>query len=428
MMERFDVIIIGAGPAGSTAAYCAARAGLSVLLLERGEFPGSKNTSGAVLYGSALNSLIPDFWQEAPVERWITNHVLAVLTEDSSISIKFSRKIERPVGVSILRAKFDRWLAGKASDAGAILLTSSLVEDLIFKDGQVIGVQVARTQGKVYANIVIIAEGSNSLLTEKANLRKGVMPQYLGLGVKEVIRLSKDEIEKRFQVPADEGVAFSFIGNSTQGIPGGAFLYTNRDSISLGLVAHLNKLKQAKTEPYTLLDRFKEHQAVAPFIAGGTVKEYSAHLIPEGGLKMVPRAYAGGTMVVGDAAGLTLNYGIVLRGMDFAIASGMAAAEAARKAHKLHDFSERTLSYYQQLLKRSFILKDLKRFKSLSELLQKERIYTEYTAWLSRTGKNLFDVNTVPRDKMLKIFYKQRPRKVDPLTILTDIVRGIRSL
>ena len=139
MTEKFDLIVVGAGPAGSAAAYVAAKAGLSVLLLERGRFPGAKNVSGAVFYTDVLNRMIPNFWEEAPVERWIAHHVLSVLTSDASISVKFSKKWEKPVGVSVLRAKFDRWFAGKAEEAGAMVLGSSLVKDLIYQNGRVVG-------------------------------------------------------------------------------------------------------------------------------------------------------------------------------------------------------------------------------------------------------------------------------------------------
>ena len=427
-MEKFDIIIVGAGPAGSAAAYYAAKSGLSVLLLERGEYPGAKNVSGAVFYSDVLNNLIPNFHQEAPIERYINHHVLSALTEDASISVKFSNQRDKPVGISVLRGKFDRWFAGKAEEAGAVVLTASLVEDLIVHNGQVSGVKIARDHGEVYANIVILAEGANSLLTEKAGLRKRPMAKHLGLGIKEVIRLPASEIEKRFQLSANDGVAFSFIGDCTRGIPGGGFLYTNRESISIGVVAHLEHLKRAKVEPFTLLDHFKEHSAVASLIAGGSVKEYAAHLIPEGGLDMVPRIHAGGVMVVGDAAGFTMNYGLVLRGMDFAVASGIAAAEAACKAHEIKDFSKSATARYRRLLRRSFVLKDLRRFKKLSRFLQKERVYTEYPAWLNRVGKSLFDVSARPRDKSMKLIIRERPRTVNLLTIIRDMMRGIKSI
>ena len=115
MPDKFDAIVIGAGPAGCAAAGSMARAGLSVLVLERGEYPGSKNASGAVLYPSALDCLTGDFWQDAPIERRITRHITGVLAEDSSIEVQFVQANPSNPGVSVLRAKFDRWFAQKAT-------------------------------------------------------------------------------------------------------------------------------------------------------------------------------------------------------------------------------------------------------------------------------------------------------------------------
>jgi len=427
-MQKFDAIVIGAGPSGSAAAYSMAKAGLSVLLLERGRQPGDKNASGAVFYSDILESLITGYRQEAPIERWITGHVITALSEDSDLSIKFHHTPDKLNAFSVLRSKFDRWLAQKAADAGALLITSALVEDLILKDGKVAGVIVARDQGEVYADIVIIAEGANSLLTEKAGLRKGTVPQYLSLGVKEVIRLPSAEIEKRFQINPDEGIACSFIGYCTRGVPGGGFLYTNRESLSLGLVVHLDDMKRAKIEPYTLLDRFKENSVVAPLIADGMVKEYSARLLPVGGLDMVPRLYTDGLMVSGDAAGFTMNYGIILRGMDFAIASGMAAAEAACSAHRQHDFSKNCLAAYEKALSKNFVLKDLKKYRGLNHLMRQERLFAEYPGWVSRAARQLFTAGPVPREKALKVLLREKPAKLNLVTSLLDMIRGIRDL
>ena len=92
MTNKFDAIVVGAGPAGSAAAYTMAKAGLSVLVIERGEFPGAKNTSGAVLYGEILGTLVPNFWQEAPVERWINNQIISLLGKDSFVNINYGRE------------------------------------------------------------------------------------------------------------------------------------------------------------------------------------------------------------------------------------------------------------------------------------------------------------------------------------------------
>ncbi len=429
MTNRFDAIVVGAGPAGCAAAYSMAKAGLSVLVLERGEYPGSKNTSGAVFYGEILTSLVGDFWQEAPVERWITRHITVLLDKDSSIELKFTHKKPlRPVGISVLRAKFDRWFAQKVVDAGALILTATLAEDLIFDKGRVIGVKAGRKDGDVYADLVVVADGANSLLAEKAGLRPPFRLGDMGLGVKEVLRLPASEIEQRFGLSGDEGVAYSFLGYATQGLPGGCFIYTNKESISLGMIVNLSSLKKAKLHPAEFLDYFKEHPAVARLVSGATLKEYSAHLIPEGGYNMLPKLYADGILVAGDAAGLTLNTGLVQRGMDLAIASGIAAAEVAKRAKERGDFSKSSLACYQELLEEGFVLQDLKKFRHLSRLLCSERIYRDYPIWLNRVARQVFNIDLSPREKIRRLLTREKPKGLNFLRVIGDILKGWRSL
>ena len=123
--DKFDVIIIGAGLAGSAAAYKLAQAGLQVVLVERGPYPGAKNLSGGILYGRVLHELIPNFWEEAPVERHITNNIVTFMTEDASFNVDYKSKAlgDLPYNsFSVLRGKFDRWLGEKAEEAGAMLV------------------------------------------------------------------------------------------------------------------------------------------------------------------------------------------------------------------------------------------------------------------------------------------------------------------
>src|SRR6185436_12216704 len=124
----FDVIVVGAGPAGSTAALVLARSGRRVCLLERSPFPGSKNMYGGVVYGRILDSLIPRWWEEAPVQRWVTRRGTMVLTEHQSLTVDYRTTAwgEAPYnGATAMRPDFDAWLAGHAEAAGAVLVTST---------------------------------------------------------------------------------------------------------------------------------------------------------------------------------------------------------------------------------------------------------------------------------------------------------------
>jgi len=275
---------------------------------------------------------------------------------------------------------------------------------------------------------VIIADGANSLLAEKAKLRRAFNLHDMGLGVKEVMRLPSGEVEGRFGISGNEGVAYSFLGSATRGLLGGCFLYTNRESVSLGMIVSLSSLRQARVHPAELLDRFKEHPSIARLISGGIQKEYSAHLIPESGYHMVPKLYADGILVAGDAAGFTLNTGLVQRGMDFAIASGLASAETVKKAREVGDFSRKSLSYYEKLLEENFVLQDLKKFRRLPRLLREERIYREYPLWLNRVAKRAFNVGTSPQEKISKLLSREKPEGLNLFKVIRDIFWGWRNL
>ena len=428
-MEKFDAIVVGAGPAGSTSAYVMARAGLKVVVFERGKYPGAKNTWGGALFGPQLHHLFPRFWDEAPVERFVARHVLCYLGKRGLISLHLkSMDFESPPynGFVLLRARFDSWLAKKAQAAGAILVTGMRIDDLMIKDERIVGVKAGKEQ--FFADVVVLAEGVNSLLTGKAGLRKELSPRDLKQGVKEVIRLPSETIEERFNLRGREGVAMEFIGAPTKGLPGGGFLYTNRDSLSLGLVVELDYLVKRRVRASDLLEEFKNHPEVAKLIEGGQTVEYSAHLIPGGGLKGIPRLYRAGLLVTGDAASLVLGTGLVLQGANFAIASGVAAAEAVKVAKQKGDFSEQTLAYYESLLNTSFVLRDLQTFKRAPEFLKNERIYETYPELIFEWLEKIFRDDGQPRDRALAILRKIAKDKLQFWRAVSDFLKMWRAI
>lgn len=432
MPEKFDVIIVGAGLAGTTAALVLARAGFKVALFERGEEPGSKNMSGGVLYYSeVLNDLVPNFWNEAPIERYITKHSIYFDASPSSVSFSFKNDefSEPPYnGFTVLRAKFDRWYAEKAQQAGAFLIPETVVDDLVWENGKVIGIKARREDGIVYSDAVIAADGANSLLAQKAGLRDEFHSSSFAVAAKELLALPAEVIEERFCLQGNEGVAKTFVGACTQGLEGGAFLYTNKASISLGIVANLSSLQQRGISIADLLDGFKNNSYVKKAIKDAILKEYSGHLIPEAGIKMLPGLYGNGILIVGDAAGLLLSTGIYLEGMHFAIASGFAAAKAIQNAQKKGDFSRRTLAVYEKLLKESFVLKDLETFRRAPYLLRNNNIYTTYPSLICGVGRRVFQVNNKPRRKILALVREEIKGKVSMWRLIKDLIQTIRAL
>ena len=346
----FDIIVVGSGCAGAVAAYTAASAGKSVLVVERGNFAGAKNMTGGRIYSHSLKEVFPDFESEAPLERKITHERIALMDPASQMAVDFTSPELAEEGkdsYSVLRAPFDQWLASKAEDAGAEYICGIAVEELIRDEsGRVVGVRAG--EDEITAQVTVLAEGVNPILSEKCLGNPRPKPSQMAVGVKQVFELPASQIEDRFLVPQGEGASMLFVGDCTHGKVGGGFLYTNKDSISLGLVATISTAMDASNPHpvYQMLEDFKNHAAVAPIIRGAKVVEHSGHMVPEGGYNMIPKYVFDGCLVAGETAGLCMNMGYQVRGMDFAVASGRMAGEAAVEAIDKGDVSEAGLSSY----------------------------------------------------------------------------------
>lgn len=427
-MADFDAIVVGAGCAGSVAACELARSGKSVLLVDR-SYPGSKNMTGGRIYTHSLAGVFPDFASEAPLERKITRERVSFMTGADSTTLEFSSPElanDERASYAVLRAPFDQWLAQKAEDAGAECVFGVTVDDLVIVDGRVCGIRAG--DDEITAEVTIIADGANSLLAEKAGLTKRPLPYQMAVSVKEVIELPERVISDRFCVSDGEGCAWLFAGAATQGHVGGGFVYSNRESISIGVVATLSDLCTSKIPVYQMLERFKNHSSVAPLIAGGKLVEYSGHMVPEGGMSMVPKLVCSGCMLAGDAAALCVNLGYQVRGMDYAVASGQMAANAASVAIDTGDTSEQGLARYRDALEASFVLQDLKDHAAFPAFMeQTKRMYAEYPQLASEVMQALFYVDGSPtghlRDKVMPSV-----KKLGLLRILKDVRRGVKAL
>ncbi|MFE8150634.1 FAD-dependent oxidoreductase [Brenneria goodwinii] len=426
--EKFDAIVVGAGCAGCVAGYVMAKAGLDVLVIERGNAAGSKNMTGGRLYAHSLEKIMPGFAQEAPVERKVTREKISFLTDESAVTLDFHSEqpdIASKASYTVLRNLFDPWLMEKAEQAGVQFIPGVRVDSLLREGHRVTGVQAG--EDSLEANIVILADGVNSLLGRAIGMVPASSPHHYAVGVKEVISLSSSQIEDRFNLSAGEGAAWLFAGSPSNGLMGGGFLYTNRDSLSLGLVCGLGDMGHATKSVPQMLEDFKQHPAVRPLIQGGTLLEYSAHMVPEGGLAMVPPLVDDGVMIVGDAAGLCLNLGYTVRGMDLAIASAEAAALTAIEAKSSQDFSAGGLAAYKKKLEQSFVLRDMHLYRKLPALMENPRLFSQYPRMVADIMTDMFIIDgTLSKPVRSKIL--TRSKQVGLMNLLKDGIKGATAL
>jgi len=401
--EQFDAIVVGGGLAGLAAAYTLASAGLEVLVLERGDYCGAKNVTGGRMYVNPIRELFPEIWKKAPLERHIAHEEVSLMGKERSITIRYdgSELNEEPYqSYSVLRGKFDKWLAKQAERKGAMLVTKTRVDDLIIENGQVMGVMAGGDE--LRSNVVIACDGVLSFVAGQAGLQKPVQSKNFAVGFKEIIELDRDILENRFNLEGNEGSARLFMGDVTTGKFGGGFLYTNQASISLGIVVGIDALTEETPEIKApeLLDKFKQRPEIARLIKGGQTVEYSAHVIPEGGLKAMGTLYGDGILVAGDAAGFSMNIGVTVRGMEYAMASGYYAAQAVIQAKEKHDFTKAGLSIYDKLLNDSFVLKDFKNFKESLDVLEYPRLFKHYPELAGNIMKDLYEVPAGPKTRL----------------------------
>ena len=400
--EKFDAIVVGAGPSGNTAAYTLAKAGLKVLQIERGEYPGSKNVQGAILYSDALEKVIPEFRDDAPLERHIIEQRVWVLDDNSFVGTHYrSDDYNKPPynRYTIIRAQFDKWFSSKVREAGALLICETTVKELLMDGKRCIGVRCDRLGGEVYADVVIMADGVNSTLARKAGFHGELIAGNVALAVKEILFMPEEVIQQRFNIKADEGVVIELMGTVTEGMVGTGFLYTNKDSLTIGLGCMLSDFKAnpLKTTPYALLEKLKKHPSVAPLIEGGEMKEYSAHLIPEGGFNAVPQVYGDGWMIVGDSGGFV--NGVHREGSNLAMTTGQLAAQTVIEAKAAgKEMTARTLREYKVKLDASFVMKDLHKYRNLPQVMHESRqFFTTYPTLLNQAAKTMFTVDGISK-------------------------------
>ena len=429
MEDKIDVIIVGGGLAGLSCAYKLGSSGCNVLLLERGKYIGAKNMWGGAYYGSLLPSLLAGQWADAPFERKIVKHTYSFMHERQNFSFSYeSRDSNDPnhQSFTMLRAKFDRWFADKVEKTGAIVACGIDVTDLYMENNKVCGV---KSGDEIFpADLVILCEGAQAKLTEKAGLGKRANSTDMKQGVKEIIKLPPEVIEDRFNLEKNEGLAWQFVGTFSCGMPGGAFIYTNRDSLSIGAVIQLSAIAETKISCNQVLENFKNEEPLKSILKQGELAEYSAHLIPVSGVNMMPKLFADGLLVAGDAGAFVVGTGLILDGANYAVASGMMAAETYLLCKEKNDFSAQALAAYKELLQNNFVLKDLKTFKNASHSLENKKIYNEYPELMCNLMGDIMYGAGKPRRNLYKVIWDSLGASSNMFSLAGEFAKLVKNL
>lgn len=411
--EKYEVIVIGAGPAGLTTAYLLAKAGLDVAVLERGRYPGAKNLSSGGIYARCTEDVFGELWKDAPLERCIVDQHFWFLTEESVLNAGFrSQRFTQPGynRFSILRARFDPWLAAKVEEAGARIFSSHKVNNLLFEGNKAVGVSLG-PEKEMFADMIVLAEGVTAFLGQKSGLVPRIPPGNVSLYVKEILALPEKTIEERFRVGPGEGVIIGLVGYNTAYLGGTGSIWTFRDCVGINLGVPLDNLIKAGANPTELLEKTKLHPAIRPLLAGGKVVEFEAHLIPEGGYNAVPRLYHDGLVIVGDAAGLVNG----THGINLAMASAKLAAETIVEAANARDFSANILQRYDKRMQESYVLKDLRANRRVPKFYDTHPdFYKVYLPMVNEVGYEFSMVYPMP---------KREKRR-----LILDTIRSRRSL
>ncbi|MDP6142319.1 MAG: electron-transfer flavoprotein:ubiquinone oxidoreductase [Dehalococcoidales bacterium] len=398
--KKMDVLFVGAGPASLASAIRLKKllnqSGRkeSVVVVEKADKLGQHNLSGAIFEADVLDELIPD-WKErndAFVKKTLGNRVKIdetyFLPRDN-----VALKLPQPVVPSYIRHKGDsiisisemvNWLADIAKSLGVEIYTGFAVKEILIKNNVVKGVKLGdkglNKEGKELSNytsgdmletkVTVLGEGSKGLLTEdlvkRFNLADGKNPQIYALGVKEIIRLPQKNNFGANRVVHTNGFPNK---TSTPDIFGGGTIYSmSASTIAIALILALD-WRYCDLDPQRELQLFKSHSLVKKFLDGGEVVSYGAKIFPVGGFYSIPKLATDGAIIIGDAAGLINTR--KLKGLHYAIRSGMTAAEAIFKAISAGDYSRHTLQTHEDLLYESVVISDIRAARNYRQVFAK---------------------------------------------------------
>jgi alkylation response protein AidB-like acyl-CoA dehydrogenase/flavin-dependent dehydrogenase/electron transfer flavoprotein alpha subunit/electron transfer flavoprotein alpha/beta subunit/ferredoxin-like protein FixX len=435
---KYDVIIVGAGPAGITAAIALARAQIPVLVIEAGVFPGAENWSGAVYFTENLTQ--PDVLGEQAVrdsayERPVTKRGFYIYNGHSLVGLNYRNPATFANCYTVLRPTYDHYLAELAKSFGAEILTETTVDGLLRDDnGHIVGVHTDR--GSIHADVVFLAEGDASQLVTKEGYERNIEPgaPHFLQGIKEVIEVDPDYIEHTFKLPQGEGAAFEIllrngsIQNRTANLNMGGFLYTNKASLSLGLVLPLDNLsKEFGGDHNRLMEWFKGLPEVRRWTKNSRSSAYGAKIIRGGGIRELPQLVDNGLAIGGAATGI---------GLDFpypnftgpATAMGRLFANAVKQARAANKTFSRPIleELYERPLRETHYFKNVEFLEKWPHYIEHTRVFFGRAADLA-TGSLYIASNASlqPRQRLWQL--AKFIRETLPLKNWGEFFRDLRS-
>jgi electron transfer flavoprotein-quinone oxidoreductase len=341
-MDKYDVIVVGGGIAGSAAAKRCAELGLKVVQFEKASAPGTKNACGSAI--TATGAVYAPYLLEGPIEVKVTGSRVYYIQRNNKYCM--FETVMGGVGMyTIHRTKFDPWHAQQACKAGSELRTATTITDIIKEDNQIVGVTTDKGE-KIFAEVVIDSGGAHSIVARKAGLLGRRAGQDNILYATAFVELPEKVIQERFGQLCEW---YLTIGGSSYGFN---WIFPLRDGVSVGVAGgyitpKLNIRQQAQ--------EFLNEPIIKEKLKGGKIKSWGIRTDPE---KIIEKTYAPGLIVTGHAAGLVQPF--IGEGMSFGLMSGRYAAETAAEAISSGDTSEETLVNYEAKWKNDPLFKTMR--------------------------------------------------------------------